>query len=53
MLCIVVCCPLQNNQDISHLVAFDGVHLGLGNIAQEYTTADILVEDKLWPPLTW
>ena len=25
--------------------------LGLGNIAQENTTADILVEDQLWPPL--
>ena len=55
------CCPLQYNQNILYLVAiFDSTHIHkasysvlqrLGNNAQEKTIADILIEDKLWPPL--
>ena len=49
------CCPLQTNQNIPCIYAIvDGSHvryIGLGNISQENSTADILVENQLWPPL--
>ena len=49
----------NNNQNLPYLVAIvDCTHIGLAkrpsrtyNITQENTTADILVEDQLWPPL--
>ena len=55
LLTVAICaprCPLQNNQNIPYLVAIVDCTLveGLGNIAQENTTADILIEDQLQPP---
>ena len=53
------CCPLLNKWNIPcHVAIMDCVHIGsatssikdVGNMVQENTTADILVEHQLWPP---
>ena len=37
--------------DCTHVGSANSFLRGLGNIAKENTTADILIEDQLWPPL--